>query len=70
LRQVQRHHTTLVAQVSDLRLGPGRDRDGDDKSRDLLPALGEKPVQRTGNRGEDDVVHGSGVLVGETEDRV
>jgi hypothetical protein len=52
----------------DVSLGSGGDRDGDDQGGDLLPAFGQEPVERIGDRAEKEVVHGGGVLVGEIED--
>ena len=67
--QQQRYHATPVPQFMDVRFVSGGDRDGDDQGGDLLPAFGQEPVQRIGDRAEKEVVHGGSVFVGEIEDR-
>jgi hypothetical protein len=52
----------------DVSLGSRGDRDGDDQGGDLLPAFGQEPVQRIGDRAEKEVVHRGGVFVCEIED--
>ena len=50
-------------------LRPRGDGDRDHERWHVFPALGEKPVQRPGDRGEDHIVHRCSVVVGEANDR-